>query len=696
MKKLFSNSMKSLAIILATGLAGVFTSCNDDVIPENRYTFTGETIASYLEKDEEYSRFCEVLNKTRIGSDGAGTLLKTLSTYGSYTCFAPTNAAIDSFIAKQRREYKGSLEYEAFVDSLSIEIAKNHVVERAYLTTDLKAGPFPQTTLNNRYITVEFEYPEGEDRFFTVLSESRVIVPDVQCENGIVNIIDNVFSPSNEVICDLIGLHEEFSIFSEALIKTAWNEKLLDYEIDPDYETTYAAKTSVKHSLYETNNFNGLPYAPTKLQKYTIFVETDSLFNANGIHNLDDLIKLANKWYGSDYYDEVDYENFDSPNNPLNRFIAYHILDCGIVPGALVMGDDYKNKAHGFEAKNHFKPSKNRTEYYETKLNKMLKVTLVGNDDKNGEYTSKLLINYAQDYGQKATNKTMRDHLNVPVDPLWSDTQMRKGLSEFDGDALNGVIQVIDGILIYNEEEMGGNVLNERIRINSTSLFPELISNDIRWGQMPAEYTSKMGYIIPDGYLKKVQLNNVETKIIITVPHPSDDTGTDWAVLLGDEFIATCTYDFSVKIPPVPAGTYEVRFGFSSSSARGIVQFYFDNEITGIPIDMITVGNESSGIWSDDSEYTSEQIDMNDRGIRNQGWMRGPESMKLSNTTNMRQSKNCYRRIVTTATLNGGGDHEMRFKYVGGSSQYRECSFDYLELVPKSVLSDVNKPEDKD
>ena len=137
-------------------------------------------------------------------------------------------------------------------------------------------------------------------------------------------------------------------------------------------------------------------------------------------------------------------------------------------------------------------------------------------------------------------------------------------------------------------------------------------------------------------------------------------------------------------------------FGFSESSARGIVQFYFDNEITGIPIDMITVGNESSGIWSDDSEYTSEQIEMNDRGIRNQGWMRGPESMKLSNTTNMRQSKNCYRRIVTTATLNGGGDHEMRFKYVGGSSQYRECSFDYLELVPKSVLSDVNKPEDKD
>lgn len=696
MKKNFSNRLKSLAIILATGIAGIFTSCNDDVIPENRYTFTGETIASYLEKDEEYSRFCEVLSKARIGSEGAGTLLKTLSTYGSYTCFAPTNAAIDSFLAQSLREYKGELDETAFIDSISVEIAKNHIVEKAYMTTELSSGAFPKTTLNNRYMNVEFDYPEGEDRFFTVLNNSsRIIVPDVQCENGIVNTIDRVLSPSNEVICDLVSLHEEFSIFSEALKKTAWNEKLLDYVLDQSYEDTYAGKSRDKHSLYETNNYDKLPYPSTKLQKYTIFVETDSLYNANGINNIDDLIKLANKWYGSEYYNEVDYENYDSPNNPLNRFVAYHILNCGIMPGSLVMENDYKQKDFGFKAENHFKSSHDRTEYYETMLNKMLKVTLVGNKADNGDFSNRLLLNFAQDFGLKSTNKAMGEYLNIPVDRKWEDTKKRKGLQDFNGDALNGAIQVIDGILIYNEGEMGGNVLNERIRINSSSLFPELISNDVRWADMPTEYSNKMGFVLPNNYIKNLQLNNVETKIVITQPHASDETGTDWAVMLGDEFIATCTYDFTIKIPPVPAGTYEVRFGFSANDSRGIVQFYFDDEITGIPIDMITVAHTSSGIWSDDKEYTEEQIAINDRSIRNQGWMRGPESLKLSESTTMRQSKQCYRRIVTTATLNGTGNHEMRFKYVGGSSQYRECSFDYLELVPKSVLSDVNKPEDR-
>ena len=37
----------------------------------------------------------------------------------------------------------------------------------------------------------------------------------------------------------------------------------------------------------------------TKFFKYTGFIETDDVFNSNGIYTLDDLKVLAEKWYGT-------------------------------------------------------------------------------------------------------------------------------------------------------------------------------------------------------------------------------------------------------------------------------------------------------------------------------------------------------------------------------------------------------------
>ena len=58
----------------------------------------------HLKENEKYDNFCFILKKAKIGKK-AGNMLTTLSTYGSYTCFAPTNEAVDSFIAQQYALY---------------------------------------------------------------------------------------------------------------------------------------------------------------------------------------------------------------------------------------------------------------------------------------------------------------------------------------------------------------------------------------------------------------------------------------------------------------------------------------------------------------------------------------------------------------------------------------------------------------
>ena len=103
MKKPFEKKIKVWALAAMTLFsATTFVSCDDEIGDENRFTFKGELITNYLENNPEtFSNFCTILSKAKIGKQYSGNMLKTLSTYGSYTCFAPTNTAIEKYLANE-------------------------------------------------------------------------------------------------------------------------------------------------------------------------------------------------------------------------------------------------------------------------------------------------------------------------------------------------------------------------------------------------------------------------------------------------------------------------------------------------------------------------------------------------------------------------------------------------------------------
>ena len=86
-KKFFSRLLLVAALPVMLGLA----SCKEDIDESNLYTFTGETIEDFLvNRSDQYSSFNYILS--RVGYD------KILSAYGTYTCFAPNNKAIEEYI----------------------------------------------------------------------------------------------------------------------------------------------------------------------------------------------------------------------------------------------------------------------------------------------------------------------------------------------------------------------------------------------------------------------------------------------------------------------------------------------------------------------------------------------------------------------------------------------------------------------
>ena len=88
MKKLKYNIIGLIA--LAGLLVPTLTACSDEPDSENFYTFTGEMMSDFLKNRPEYSEFATILERANK--------MDLLSTYGKYTCFAPTNDAISTFL----------------------------------------------------------------------------------------------------------------------------------------------------------------------------------------------------------------------------------------------------------------------------------------------------------------------------------------------------------------------------------------------------------------------------------------------------------------------------------------------------------------------------------------------------------------------------------------------------------------------
>jgi uncharacterized surface protein with fasciclin (FAS1) repeats len=79
-----------LTVLLAIAPVVLTVSCYEENHPGTYYTFTGKTLADYLEQDsaQRFNSFVAVLKRASKWGE--------LDTYGTYTCFAPTDAALSA------------------------------------------------------------------------------------------------------------------------------------------------------------------------------------------------------------------------------------------------------------------------------------------------------------------------------------------------------------------------------------------------------------------------------------------------------------------------------------------------------------------------------------------------------------------------------------------------------------------------
>ncbi|MDR1120949.1 MAG: fasciclin domain-containing protein [Dysgonamonadaceae bacterium] len=600
--------MKTKAIFIVLTLLfipGFFQSCDEKIQEDALYTFMGETVASFCENDDNLSVFARLIEESGNRS--------LLSVYGHFTCFAPTDEAFDTYFRKE------GISYEDLSAEDKEKFVYDHVIKGTtteYLSDFFEQGALPQPNMNDRALSISFVDDEGNKQAILVNNNAKIISKDNEVHNGVVHVVNSIIEPS---ISDLLSIMKDagyFKLFAEAFELTHLVDSMMD-DYDMSYEDPHPGLDQVIVAGYTVSPVH------TKKLGYTVLAETDETFAKAGINNLNDLIERAKEYYGTE-----NLSDYTHRNNPLNRFISYHIMDRQMATNMFIYSGG-NTAQHAMDR---------RYEYYET----FLKMRLIE---------------------IKAENKinTLQNGTYVGVDEV---------LSNLDGK--NGYVHALTDVLVYDEYAMQNDVLNKRLRIDAYAIPPQLTNNNIRWKNEGDSRT-----ISPELCGDYFRFNSA-TKIIFWASYGWDDHQ-------GDEVSIRGWYDFTLRLPPVPPGTYEIRFGYNAREWRGITQLFIDGEICGIPIDLKINGNDPRVGWIADEETMDNGVE-NDKMMRNRGYMKSGNSIINESYGNiLRNSVNDLRIIVGTFVFTEYDYHYFRAKNV--ESEDAEFHLDFIEYVPVSHLA---------
>ncbi|MFB6340810.1 fasciclin domain-containing protein [Saccharicrinis sp. FJH62] len=275
----------SIGVLLVALAAGaIFNSCG---LPEyNTRTNYQILIGEYLEQNPgEFSTFYDLLEKSNT--------IAFLKAYGTYTCFAPTNAAFEKYFQE-----KGVSSIDDFTAQEMRDLVRYHIIIDTIPTTDFVDGRLQTANMYGQYLTTK-TYLEGGSSVYKVNKYATIKSADNRMLNGIVHSVESVLDPITPTIAEQLDANPDFSIFTEALKATNWFDTLNLRLTEDDFNFNYEQGDEIKVTRW-----------------FTVMAVSNNAFAASGINSYDDL--------------KAKYSDTGDPTNPkdsLYLHMAYHILD---------------------------------------------------------------------------------------------------------------------------------------------------------------------------------------------------------------------------------------------------------------------------------------------------------------------------------------------------------------------------------
>lgn len=685
MKKLFFNLVMGCAVFLASGFSGCMDS---DDVGESYRTFEGEMVASYVSGRPDLKEFEKALRLV-----GAYELLES---YGKYTCFIPNDYAMEQWYAAtgKRLEEMDTATVREMVYYQLIDGHSNAV--DAYTTEKFPEGSFPVQNMVGRYLTASVQPGTGIWSLKTGDEYACLVNPNNEMLNGVVHVTDRVLEGNNDMLPDFVANNPRYSIFGQALRATGWRDSMMVLE-DADFE---APTSTTLPGGGETGSSSTGYYQWPKTRKYlyTCFAESDSIMALReGIRSLDDLRAYAKKIYpdGAEVEDETD------PRNSLHKFVGYHLYDVQRPKNKLVVNKYFTSMHDWFAWYDHVCDEEFRVEqYYASMQPDMLlyvqNANTVDKDNRSGQGIPVLNCPYTPYNPVYTSALTMQDSYGgTPIIRILS--------GEADQYCQNGVLHGLNNMLVYSDE-VKASVFHRRIRMDVRTFMSEGINNSVI-------YDGDKGYnwyitAFPDGFFENIRFTSNNT----TFMEYEGCTPHDY--LHGDHFSLRGNFDFTIKVGPIPKGSYEVRLSFATNTGKGaVVQAYMDGVPCGIPIDSriaaysgdtgwiqdwLAIQESGSSRFANMGESEEDPFGLeNDKNLRNHGYMKAPNSyvgvnyhaLGYGDNLTARNVDTRLRKILNIVNWTQDGTHELRL--VAMRPGFFEL--DFIEFMPTDLLEDEDQ-----
>ena len=223
-------------------------------------------------RPDQFSEFGKLLN--------TNGLVNQLSVRGPYTLFLPDNAAMLKYYQDNNTSF------DKLTEEQKLTLVYNHLIVNEIQTGDVGLGALRDTNAIGDFLVTEFQ---GSD--IIINKQSKIVKRDIPVANGFIDLIDRVIDPVTISGYDKLASDPSYSIFTEGL-----------------------KRTGLKDTLQMVNFLYGKKHARTR---FTILAVPDTIYNRNGIKNIDDLI--------SRYTSSPDSITF--LKNGFYRYMEYHCMD---------------------------------------------------------------------------------------------------------------------------------------------------------------------------------------------------------------------------------------------------------------------------------------------------------------------------------------------------------------------------------
>ena len=687
---------------------GLLISCSETIDTSQRYVFKDHTVLSYMLQHDSYSSYVDLLKQVPISPQSKSSVYQLLSARGNFTVFAPTNEAINEYLHQLTESgIIPAPAWEAIPDSLIADSLRKVIVynsiidggdEEYYEVSMFPAQnneEFPRSNMNELKLSVS--YGSNPDSIYINRScPISIANRDIRTINGMIHQVEKVIAPTDVTLAGVLdeylkGYKQGFVVMAK-LCKACGLMDTLSKRQDEVYEQLY-----IRGKIEEKTPANGLAtmtggysYAP-RHRKYgfTIFAEPDSFWEEKLGKPASEITPAdVQSWVakGNYYPQAVADDNYKMPNNLLYQWTTYHVLPFKMSPDRLVF--HYNEKGYDYSG-SPYKYSIPVMEYY-VPLGQRRLVKIYESPESDGVYLNRFPV---IDNARRGTGHEIACHPDKIGCRVFKEDET---LYEHIG--ANGYIYAIDAPLAYDDATRN-NLAKSRIRMDCMSFFPEVMNNDIR--RVPLTDAAHQWVHFPDDdeykYIGNLSINKGSTFVYYNA------YGLKFGSLCGDEVKCVGHWELVFTLPPVPKrGTYEVRYRILTNSDRGVGQFYFGDDpnrlpVTGIPVNLTLGGVDPITGWAADSDHDDDQNAEVDKQMRNNGFMKGEESILIlkqpGTTARNNVNRNIIRRIITRATLDPDKTYYLKIKSVLDNTT-SEFYMDHIEYCPKEIYDNPDTPED--